>query len=302
MPLLRTAAVSETTDSPDNFTTGAWKPAWLPGRTRPGLPPLTVVHAPHDDHAFMAAALAAHTPATGRITVHPTPVASAPASLAHDLLRSLGKHLPLAGSEDGTYGTGNTETAWRAAAAWMLALRTGHVIITRAPRISSRHFEYLFALRELTHIRLTLLCHGPLPPVLAAALAATPHDEAHSLAAARRAVTAPAPAPPSATGRFAWWEAGEPFPPHEGEPCFLLPTRRTPGRGMIEEAARRLDRTVLPLPAARCPPPAAGRRPPAASRLSPTSTPRSSHTGSTRASPIPSTPRHWRYASSPAAR
>lgn len=242
----RTAAVSET-------TTDAWKPTWSPGHTRPGLPPLTVVHDPHDDHAFMAAALAAHTPAAGRITVHPTPVASAPASLAHDLLRSMGKHLPAVGGEDGTYWTGNTETAWRAVAAWMLSLRIGHVIVTRVHRISSRHFEYLFALRELTKIRLTLLCHGPLPPVLAAALTALPHEQAHTLAAARRAVGAPAP--PSPASRFAWWEADEQFPPHEGEPCFLLPTRHATGRGVIEAAARRLGRTVLPLPSAgRFPP------------------------------------------------
>ncbi|MFJ8377229.1 hypothetical protein ACIQ9I_37475 [Streptomyces sp. NPDC094461] len=208
------------------------------------------MHDPHDDHAFMAAALAAHTPQAGRITVHPTPVASAPASLAHDLLRSMGKHLPPTGSDDGTYWTGNTETAWRALAAWTLALRTGHLIVTRAHRISSRHFEYLFALRELTRIRMTLLCHGPLPPALATALATLRHEEAHTLAAAHRAFTTPAPPPP--TSRFAWWEAGEQFPPREGEPCFLLPTRRTPGRGVIEAAARRLGRTVLPLPAARC--------------------------------------------------
>ena len=243
----RTAAVSETTP-------GAWKPTWSPGGAGPGLPPVTVVHDPHDDYAFMAAALTAHTPALGRITVHPTPVASAPASLAHDLLRSLGKHLPPVGSEDATYWTGSTETAWRAVAAWILALRIGHVIVARAHRISSRHFEYLFALRELTEIRLTLLCHGPLPPALATALAALRHEEAHTLAAARRAVAAPAPTPPP-VGRFAWWEAAEQFPPHEGEPCFLLPTRRTPGRGVIEAASRRLGHTVLPLPAAgRFPP------------------------------------------------
>ena len=254
MPMPRTTAVPETTtDSSDNTTTGSWKPTWSPGHSRPGLPPLTVVHDPHDDHAFMAAALTAHTPQAGCITVHPTPVASAPASLAHDLLRSMGKHLPVAGSEDGTYWTGNTETAWRAVAAWMLALRTGHVIITRAHRISSRHFEYLFALRELTQIRLTLLCHGPLPPTLATALATLRHQEARTLAAAHRAFTTPSP--PPRTGRFAWWEAGEQFPPHEGEPCFLLPTRRAPGRGHIEAAARRLGRAVLPLPAAgRFPP------------------------------------------------
>jgi hypothetical protein len=247
MPMPRPAAAAET-------TTGAWKPTWSPGHTSPGLPLLTVVHDPHDDHAFMTAALAAHTPAAGRITVHPTPVASAPTSLAHDLLRSLGKHLPVTASEDDAYWTSNTETAWRAVAAWMLELRIGHVIVTRAHRISSRHFEYLFALRELTKIRLTLLCHGPLPPALATALAALRHEEAHTLAAALRAVAAPAPTPPP-VGRFAWWEAGEQFPSHEDEPCFLLPTRRAPGRGVIEAAARRLGRTVLPLPVAgRFPP------------------------------------------------
>ncbi|KPI31944.1 hypothetical protein OV450_7019 [Actinobacteria bacterium OV450] len=239
MPMPRPAAVPE--------TTGPWRPTWSPGHTGPGLPPLTVVHDPDDDYAFMAAALAAHTPALGRITVHPTPVASAPAALAHDLLRSMGKHLPLGGSEDGTYWSGNTETAWRVVAAWMLALRIGHVIVTRAHRISSRHFEYLFALRELTGVQLTLLCHGPLPPALAAAL---PHEKAHNLAAARHAVAAPAPAPPPLTGPFAWWEADGQFPPHEGEPCFLLPARRAPSRGEIEAVGRRLGRAVLPLPVA----------------------------------------------------
>ncbi|WP_240967948.1 hypothetical protein [Streptomyces composti] len=247
MPPAPTAAAPKT-------TTGAWKPTWSPGHTSTGLPPLTVVHDPHDDYAFMTAALTAHTPALGRITVHPTPVASAPASLAHDLLRSLGKHLPLTGSEDdGAYWTGSTETAWRAVAAWIFALRIDHVIVTRTHRVSPRHFEYLFALAELTEIRLTLLCHGPLPAALATALAVTRHEEAHTLTAAHRALTASAPAPPA--DRFAWWEAGEQFPPREGEPCFLLPTRRTPGRGVIEAASRRLGHTVLPLPAAgRFPP------------------------------------------------
>ncbi|MGW8850070.1 hypothetical protein ACWGNE_20105 [Streptomyces xiamenensis] len=232
---------------------GSWKPTWSPGHTRPGLPPLTVVHDPRDDHAFMAAALAAHTPATGHITVHPTPVASAPASLAHDLLRSMGKHLPVTGSEDEAYWVGNTGTAWRAVAAWMLALCIGHVVVTRAHRISSRHFEYLFALRELTKIRLTLLCHGSVPPALAAVLAVLPHEAVHTPAAARRAVGAPAPPPPG--GRFAWWDADDQSLPHPGEPCFLLPARRAPGRGELEAVARRLGRTVHPLPAAGCFPP-----------------------------------------------
>lgn len=246
MPMPRDSTVPET-------TTGPWSPRWSPGHTRPGLPPLTVVHDPHDDYAFMAAALAAHAPAMGRVTVHPTPVASAPAALAHDLLRGLDKHLPLAGSEDGTYWTTNTETAWRVAAAWIFALRIGHVIVTRTHRVSSRHFEYLFALRELTGIRLTLLCHGPLPPALAAALAVLPHEAVHTLAEAARAVSVPAPQLPA--GRWAWWEAEGQFPPRANEPCFLLPTRRPVGRRRIEATARRLGRTVLPLPAAgRFPP------------------------------------------------
>lgn len=86
MPMPREAAVGE-------WATGPWRPTWSGGRTRPDLPPLTVVHDRGDDYAFMAAALAAHTPASGRITVHPTPVAGARASPAHGLLRSMGKHL-----------------------------------------------------------------------------------------------------------------------------------------------------------------------------------------------------------------
>ncbi|MFE3384791.1 hypothetical protein [Streptomyces anulatus] len=62
--------------------------------------------------------------------------------------------------------------------------RIQHVIITRIHRVSSRYFEHLFALRELTKIRPTLLYHGPLSPALAASLL---HEAVHTLAAARRA-------------------------------------------------------------------------------------------------------------------
>ncbi|MEU2995723.1 hypothetical protein ABZ772_36645 [Streptomyces griseoincarnatus] len=237
--------------------TGPWRPTWSPHRTRPGLPPLTVVHDPGDDYAFMAAALAAHTPQAGRITVHPTPVASAPASLAHDLLRSMGKHLPHDGSPEVVGWAAQAEIAWRAAAAWMSALRIGHVVVTRTHRISSRHFEHLFALRELTGMRLTLLCHGPVPPALSAVLPALAHEAVHTWAAAHRALAATELADPPTAARFAWWEAAAHFPPHPGEPCFLLPARRTPSRTDIQAASCRLDldATVLPLPAAgRFPP------------------------------------------------
>jgi hypothetical protein len=223
-------------------TTGPWRPIRSPSSENPDPPPLTVVHDTHDDHAFMTAALAAHTPALGRITVHPTPATRAPAALAHDLLRSLDKHLPLTGSEEGTHWTGRTDTAWRAVAAWIRTLHIGHVIVTRTHHISPRHLEHLLALRELTGVRLTLLCHGPLPP----ALAALPHHQTHTLTGARLAVSAPAPPPPA--GRYPWWQASRQFPPREDEPCFLLPTRRPIGRRQLDAAARHLGRTMLPLP------------------------------------------------------
>lgn len=233
-------------------TTGPWRPAWSPGRTRPGLPPLSVVHDVGDDYAFMAAALAAHTPASGRITVHPTPVADAPASFAHDLLRSIGKHLPTQGNQDAVGWAAQAEIAWRAAAAWMVSLRIGHVVVTRTHRISSRHFEHLFALRELTGMRLTLLCHGPVPPALATALPALPHEQVHTLAAARHALAAADSVAAPAPGRFAWWESAAQFPPHPTEPCFWLPVRRRPSRADTEAASRRLQAAVLPLPAPGC--------------------------------------------------
>ncbi|MFH8224736.1 hypothetical protein ACH4C2_37025 [Streptomyces sp. NPDC018057] len=229
-----------------------WRPVWSPGHARPGLPPLTVVHDQDDDHAFMAAALAAHTPAHGRITVHPTPVASAPASLAHDLLRAVGKHLPADGSPEGAGWAAQAEIAWRAVAAWMSVLRIGHLVITRAHRISSRHVEHLLALREVTGMRLTLLCHGPVPDALATVLPALAHEQVHTLAATRHTLTAAGPYEPygaGAAGRFAWWEAAAQYPPHLGEPCFWLPQRRGPSRAVLEAAAQRLGHPVLPLPA-----------------------------------------------------
>ncbi|MEU5090654.1 hypothetical protein [Streptomyces sp. NPDC021356] len=228
---------------------GPWRPVWAPGRTRPGLPPLTVVHDRGDDYAFMAAALAAHAPAHGRITVHPTPVAGAPASLAHDLLRSVGKHLPVDGSPEAVGWAAQAEIAWRTVAAWISTLRIGHVVVTRAHRISPRHFESLLALRELTGMCLTLLCHGPVPAALAAALQALAHEQVHTLAAARRVLAVAGPYDPYAAGHFAWWQATAQFLPHPGEPCFLLPLRRKTSRADIEAASKRLDRTVLLLPA-----------------------------------------------------
>ncbi|MFE5562877.1 hypothetical protein [Streptomyces sp. NPDC056544] len=216
-----------------------------PGHSHP--PVLTVVHDHQDDHAFMTAALAAHDPALGRITVHPTPGASAPAALAHDLLRSLGRHSPLVGSQDAASWATNAQSAWRAVAAWILGLRITHLVVTRAHRIGARHFQDLLALRELTAIRVTLVCHGPLPAAQAAVLKALPHEALHTLGDLRAALSVPA-GPPLA-GTFAWWTGGEEVWPHPGEPCFLLPTRRGPGPAAVRAAARHLGRRMITLPA-----------------------------------------------------
>ncbi|MFJ1935376.1 hypothetical protein ACIOGZ_22330 [Kitasatospora sp. NPDC088160] len=226
-------------------TTGQWRPTWSPRPGNPDLPALTVVHDAHDDHAFMSAALTAHTPALGRITVHPTSVATAPASLAHDLLRSLNKHL-LPGSEEADHWAGRTATAWRVVVAWTTALHIGHVIVTRAHRISPRHFEHLFGLLELTGIHLTLLCHGPLPPALASALTVLPYHGVHTLDGARPAVSTRLPPPP--TDRYAWWEAATHIPPHADEPGLIQPTHSPPDHGRLDAASRRLGRTPLALP------------------------------------------------------
>jgi hypothetical protein len=179
-------------------------------------------------------------------------VATAPASLAHDLLRSLNKHL-LPGNEEAAHWAGRTDTAWRVVAAWTTALHIGHVIVTRAHRISSRHFEHLFALRELTRIHLTLLCHGPLPPALACALTFLPHHGVHTLDGARRAVSTRLPPPPA--DRYPWWEAATHIPPHADEPAFIRPTYSPLDHGRLAAAGRRLGRTLLALPVSgRLPP------------------------------------------------
>ncbi|MFJ1796639.1 hypothetical protein [Kitasatospora griseola] len=227
-------------------TAGQWRPTWSPGPDNPDLPALTVVHDAHDDHAFMSAALTAHAPALGRITVHPTPVATAPASLAHDLLRSLNKHL-LPGNEEADHWAGRTDTAWRVVAAWTTALHIGHVIVTRAHRISSRHFEHLLALRELTGIHLTLLCHGPLPPALVSALTLLPHHSVNTLDGTRRAVSTRLPPPPA--NRYAWWEADTHIPPHADEPGLIQPMYRPLDHNRLATAGRRLGRMLLALPA-----------------------------------------------------
>ena len=56
-----------------------WDDAPLAAATAGPLPPVTVLLDPHDDADVTAALLAAHDPAAGRVTVHPTRPPPAPA-------------------------------------------------------------------------------------------------------------------------------------------------------------------------------------------------------------------------------
>ncbi|MEU0058641.1 hypothetical protein [Streptomyces sp. NPDC006334] len=80
--------------APAPVDTPQWQHTWAPDRTDPNLPPITLITDPHDQAAYTTTALTSHQPARGRIAVHPTPLATAPAYLAHDLIRALGKHPP----------------------------------------------------------------------------------------------------------------------------------------------------------------------------------------------------------------
>ncbi|MFE5398665.1 hypothetical protein ACFQ9U_29420 [Streptomyces sp. NPDC056568] len=200
-----------------------WQPNWSPDHTDPGLPPITVITDPNDHPDYTTTALAAHQPAAGRITVHPTPLATAPAYLAHDLIRALGKHLPPPDAEP-PWWTTNADDSWRAAVAWTKALGISHYVVCRAHRITARHLEHLMALREHTRIQLTLVVSGPTPAALATICKTVPHHHTDTLEGTRRHLPhahQPLVAP---SERYPWWHPA-PFPAPPDEPWYELPSR-----------------------------------------------------------------------------
>ncbi len=123
-----------------------------------------------DDVKVIRAALEAHQPAHGRITVQPTPASGRPAALAHDVLYALGKRLaPGPGTAD--VWLDSVTPAWLAAAAWSAATGVRHVVVTRAHLLTARRIDQLLAWHETTGVQLTLLWQTSphrLPPALAA--------------------------------------------------------------------------------------------------------------------------------------
>ncbi|TQM81763.1 hypothetical protein FHX81_4140 [Saccharothrix saharensis] len=83
-----------------------------------------------DDVVVTRALLAAHRPAAGRITVHPTPSATGANSLAYDVLAALGRPVTRLGEEK----ISGIVPAWQAIAAWVAADEVEQVTVLRAQR------------------------------------------------------------------------------------------------------------------------------------------------------------------------
>ncbi|MFF8961049.1 hypothetical protein [Streptomyces sp. NPDC014894] len=137
---------------------------------------------PHDDAAHTHAALAAHDPPSGRITLHPGPGTTSDTALAHDLLAALGRPPML----PGRFPSGR-QPAWEAATAWVTALPITQMTVLRAHRLSLRRTERLLQLHAATGLRLTLVCHRPgLPAALHQALGTIEYTTITGITAARR--------------------------------------------------------------------------------------------------------------------
>ncbi|OIJ95028.1 hypothetical protein BIV24_09815 [Streptomyces colonosanans] len=130
---------------------------------------VTIVVDEPDDLFYTRAALHAHRPAEGRITVQPTPASASPAALAHDMLYALGKRLA-PGPNSPDVWLDSVNAAWLAAAAWGVAMGVRHVVVPRAHLLTIRRIDQLLAWHESTGAQLTLLWQKAprgLPPALA---------------------------------------------------------------------------------------------------------------------------------------
>lgn len=170
---------------------------------------LTVVHDPDDDAETTATALAAHNPAAGQITVHPTVGTASALVLAGDILAALGCR----NAESIGRGLGTATKAFAAVASWIEADRIEVVIVTRAHLLSNAALTHLSRLAHYAPVRIVVIWHAHRPADWADALHFTGEtvrevDDLHAVLAGAR-VSPEAPPPPPKT----------PLPP-----ATLLPT------------------------------------------------------------------------------
>ncbi|WP_141704057.1 hypothetical protein [Planobispora rosea] len=116
---------------------------------------MIIVMDPTDDASVTAAALAAHNPTAGRITVHPTPDTSSVQTLAHDLLAALGKPLHRLGEEKIL----SARPAWQAALAWLSGEAHQQLIVLRTHLMNETRWEHLLKIPVLTGTQLLLVYH-----------------------------------------------------------------------------------------------------------------------------------------------
>ncbi|MFI5998277.1 hypothetical protein ACIBAC_41305 [Streptomyces sp. NPDC051362] len=192
---------------------------------------MTIVVGSDDDPQFMRMAFAAHQPRFGHITVHPTPLAGDATHLAHDLIRSLGKHWPL---PDGQYNWlaqyGGTTQKWHLAAAWSLALGVNRVTVCRAHLLRLPKWHHLLAFSARTGTRFTLVCNGPIPREVLPLIDTIAHRIVEGSGAAAEHWQTP-------TGLqelegHSWWQHQAAIPPPDDEPWSRLPSQ--PRRRLIQ--------------------------------------------------------------------
>ncbi|MFF2618964.1 hypothetical protein [Kitasatospora sp. NPDC058046] len=146
--------------------------------TCPHPPPVTIVLDPRDALPHTRTAQAAHDPATGRATIHPTIGTDSTICLAYDILAALGKPVPVTG-----YPRLDPTPPWAMTAAWILATPITHLTVLRTHLLTRRRLTDLLTLRERTGVHLALVCHRPRPtPTLEHALRAIDHRIAEAAA------------------------------------------------------------------------------------------------------------------------
>ena len=211
--------------------------------TADGLPAVTVLIDKSDHPAWTAAAHAAHDPATGRLTVDPSPANGAPAALAHDVLYALGKRLPVGGETYGTWAD-SQRPAWDAACTWILTHHIGHLIICRTDHLTTARQRQLLTLRERCSIRLTLLWHRPVTPTLKTLLAKTPYHLVDTLPQARTALSQTGH-PPTGTRNAGQQRPVEPAPSQDDGQWITSPT---PSNGTVTDRPKRASCPGAPTP------------------------------------------------------
>ncbi|MFD9667201.1 hypothetical protein ACFWAY_37300 [Rhodococcus sp. NPDC059968] len=117
---------------------------------------ITVLEDPWDDVMVTRALLAAHCPAGGVVTVHPTPATRSEKSLAADLFVALG-HSP---ARLAAYRLDSAARAWRAVTAWMAAEQIAHLVVLRAHRLTAAQRQRLLTLHHATGVHLVLVWHA----------------------------------------------------------------------------------------------------------------------------------------------